>query len=69
VDPKGSTVVKVSNTGRHRQLKNEKTAGWIFEKFFRLQITKWEDGSSVGSLKIRNWTLWRGRPPPKRKRK
>jgi hypothetical protein len=27
VDPKGSTVVKVSNTGRHRQLKNEKTAG------------------------------------------
>jgi hypothetical protein len=54
VNPKGSTVVKVSNTGRHRQLKKEKTAGRIFEKTFRLQIAKREDGSSVGSLKIRN---------------
>jgi hypothetical protein len=27
VDPEGSTVVKVSNTGRYRHLKNEKTAG------------------------------------------
>jgi hypothetical protein len=60
VDLEGSTMVKVSNTGRHQQLKNEKTAGRIFEKTFRLQIAKREDGSSVGSLKIRNWTLWRG---------
>jgi hypothetical protein len=64
VDPEGSTVVKVSNTGRHRRLKNEKAAGRIIEKTFRLQIAKREDGSSVGSLKIR---VWRGRPPPKRK--
>jgi hypothetical protein len=68
VDPEGSTVVKVSNTRQLRRLKNEKTAGRIFEKTFRLQIAKREDGSSVGSLKIRNWTLWRGRRPPKRKR-
>jgi hypothetical protein len=66
VYPEGSTGVKVPNTRRHRRLKNEKTAGRIFEKTFRLQIAKREDGSSVGSLKIRNWTLWRGRPPPKR---
>jgi hypothetical protein len=64
VDPEVSTVVKVSNTRRHRRLKNEKIAGRIFEKTFRLQIAKREDGSSVGSLKIRNWILWRGRPPP-----
>jgi hypothetical protein len=68
VDPEGSTFVKVSNTRWHRQLKNEKTAGRIFEKTFRLQIVKREEGSSVGSLKIWNWTLWRGRPPHKRKR-
>jgi hypothetical protein len=69
VDPEGSTGVKDPNTGRHRRLKNEKTAGRIFEKTFRLQIAKREDGSSVGSLKIRDWTLWGGRSPPKRKKK
>jgi hypothetical protein len=25
-------------------------------------------GSSVGLQQNKNWTLWRGRPPPKRKR-
>jgi hypothetical protein len=68
VDPEDSTGVKDPNTRQHRRLKNEKTAGQIFETTFRLQIAKREDGSSVGSLKIRYWTLWRGRPPPKRKR-
>jgi hypothetical protein len=69
VDPEGSTAVKDPNIRRHRRLKNEKTAGRIFEKTFRLQIAKCEDGSSVGSLKTKDWTLWRGRPPPKRKEK
>jgi hypothetical protein len=68
VDPEGSTVVMFSNTRQHRRLKNEKTAGRIFEKTFRLQIAKREDGSSVGYLRIRNWILWRGRPPPKQKK-
>jgi hypothetical protein len=54
VDPEGSTGVKDPNTRWHRRLKNEKTAGRIFEKTFRLQIAKREDGSSVGSLKIRD---------------
>jgi hypothetical protein len=67
VDPEGSTGMKDPNTRRHRRLKNENTAGRIFEKTFRLQIAKREDGSSVGSLKIRNWTLWRGRPLLKEK--
>jgi hypothetical protein len=68
VDPEGSTGVKDPNTRRHRRLKNEKTAGRIFEKTFRLQIAKREDGSSVGSLKIIDWTLWGSQPPPKRKK-
>jgi hypothetical protein len=66
VDPEGSTGVKDPSTRRQLQLKNIKTAGRIFEKAFRLQIAKREDRSSVGLL-IRNWTLWRGQPPPKRK--
>jgi hypothetical protein len=66
VDPEGSNVLKVSNTRRHWRLKNEKTACRIFEKTFRLQVAKREDGPSVGSLKIRNWILWRGQHPPKK---
>jgi hypothetical protein len=65
VDLEGSTGVKDPNTRQHRRLKNEKTAGLIFEKTFRMQIAKWEDGSSVRSLKIKDWTLWRGWPPAK----
>jgi hypothetical protein len=65
VDPEGSTGVKDPSTRQQLRLKNEKIAGRIFEKTFRLQIAKREDGSSVWLLKIRNWTLWRGRPHPK----
>jgi hypothetical protein len=69
VDPEGSTGVKDPDTRRHRLLKNDKTAGKIFEKTFSLQIAKREDGYSVGSPKIRDCTLLRDRPPPKRKKK
>jgi hypothetical protein len=51
------------------QLKNEKTAGQIFEMTFRLQIVKQEDGSSVGLLKIKHWMLWRGSISPKQKKR
>jgi hypothetical protein len=40
VDLEGSTGVKDPNTRQHRQLKNEKTAGLIFQKTFRLQMAK-----------------------------
>jgi hypothetical protein len=50
VDSERSIGVKGPNTRRQRRLKNEKTS--------RLQIAKREDGSSVGSLKIRDWALW-----------
>jgi hypothetical protein len=40
VDVEGSTGVKDPNTRQHRRLTNEKTAGLIFEKTFRLQIAK-----------------------------
>jgi hypothetical protein len=62
VDPEDSTGMKDPSARRQLRLKNEKTAGRIFEKTFRLQIAKREDGSSVELLNIRNSTLWRGRP-------
>jgi hypothetical protein len=52
VDPEGSTGVKDPSTRQQLWIKNEKTAGRIFEKTFRLQIAKREDISSVGLLKI-----------------
>jgi hypothetical protein len=54
LDLEGSTGVKDPRTRRQMRLKNGKTAAPIFAKR--------EDESFVGLLKIRNWTLWRGRP-------
>jgi hypothetical protein len=39
------------------------------QKTFRLQIVKRAKEVSSGLRRIRMWTLWRGRPPPKRKKK
>jgi hypothetical protein len=40
-----------------------------FRRLSRLHFVKRDDGSSVGSLQIKDWTLWGGRPLPKRKKK
>jgi hypothetical protein len=54
VDLKVNTGVKDPCTKWQMRLKNEKRASQIFEKTFRLQIAKREDGSFVGLLKMRN---------------
>jgi hypothetical protein len=40
----------------------------IYE-IFRQKIMEHVVGTSGGLPKMKNWNLWRGRPPPKRKRK
>jgi hypothetical protein len=40
----------------------------VYGKTIGLQFGKLADGSSVALWKMRNWTLWRGRPPLKRKK-
>jgi hypothetical protein len=40
----------------------------VFGKTIGLQFGKLADGSSVVLWKMRNWTLWRGWPPLKRKK-
>jgi hypothetical protein len=54
-----------------QRLRNEKTAGRIARKSHektRLEIVRQIAGSLVGLHDIEHWTLWRGRPPPKRKK-
>jgi hypothetical protein len=40
----------------------------IFYEIVGRQIMKQIEGSSVGVQQDEGWTLWRGRPPPKRKK-
>jgi hypothetical protein len=63
-----------TNTTRKRGFKerlrfgNERTTSWVYRTTVGLKITKQVVGSSRGLRRIRQWTLWRGRPPPKRKK-
>jgi hypothetical protein len=67
VDPEGSTGVRNLRTIRRLHLGNERTAGRIFGETFKLEVAKRIAGYSVGLRKITVWTVWGGRPPPKRK--
>jgi hypothetical protein len=45
--------------------RREKTGNVIFSRKFATHVV----GSANGIRTIRIWTLWRGQPPPKRKKK
>jgi hypothetical protein len=47
----------------------ERTSSGSYRKTIGLEIVKRSVGVSSGWRKIRNWTLWKSRPPPKRKKK
>jgi hypothetical protein len=40
----------------------------ILKMALELEFVKRAPGISIGLRQMRNWTLWRGRPPPKRKK-
>jgi hypothetical protein len=48
---------------------SERTSSGIYRKAFRLEIVKRIAGSSVRLQRMRDWTLGRGWPPPKWKKK
>jgi hypothetical protein len=50
-------------------LGRKRTSGGIYRKALVLEIVKRIAGSSIRIWKMRDWTLWSVRPPPKRKRK
>jgi hypothetical protein len=66
--PKGSHGVKNRDAKEQLRLRSERTSGGIFGKTFGLEVAKRAARSSVMMRKITDWTLWRGRPPPKRKK-
>jgi hypothetical protein len=41
----------------------------IFRKTRRLEVAKRNARSTVEMQKMKDWNLWRGRPPPKRKKR
>jgi hypothetical protein len=43
----------------------ERTTSEIHRKIIRQEVVKRATEMSTGLLKMRNWALWRGRPPPK----
>jgi hypothetical protein len=61
----------IRNRGFKEQLHlgSKKVSGRIFRKMIRLGITKQIARSSVRMRKMRDWTLWRGLPPPKGKKR
>jgi hypothetical protein len=50
------------------RLENERTTSGIYRKTIGLEIVKQAVRISSGMRKVTDWTLWRGRPPRKRKR-
>jgi hypothetical protein len=60
VDPECSTGIKDPGARRQLHLRNEKTAGRIFGKTFRLESVKGIAISTVWLWTNLNWTLWRG---------
>jgi hypothetical protein len=48
--------------------RNERKTSEIYKKTIRLEVVKRAIEMSTSLLKIRDWTLWRGSPPPKRRR-
>jgi hypothetical protein len=53
---------------QHPRLNSMGNSIQVFGKAIELQFGKLADGSSVVIRNIDNWTLWRGRPLPQRKR-
>jgi hypothetical protein len=51
------------------RLENERTTSGIYRTTIGLKIVKRAVRISSGMRKVTDWTLWRGRAPPKRKKK
>jgi hypothetical protein len=49
------------------RLKSERTTSEIYRKTIGLEVVKRATEMTTGLLKMRSWTLKRGKPPPKRK--
>jgi hypothetical protein len=71
VRKKSATVIGVRgwSSGQLSHMGIRVPAYKTLQKTFRLQIVKQTKAVSSGLRRIRKWILWRGRPPPKCKKK
>jgi hypothetical protein len=61
--------IKDRGARRQLRLRKERVSNRIFRKTGELEIKKRTVMSSTGLQEVCYWTLWRGRPPPKRKKR
>jgi hypothetical protein len=66
--PKCNSGIKDPRTRQQLRLGNERTTSMTYRKAIRLEIVKRASRISSVFRKTQKWTLWRGRPPPKRKK-
>jgi hypothetical protein len=66
---RGSERIKDLGDRRPIYVRKKRITSMIYRKTIELEIVKRAVGISSRLRRIRNWTLWRGRPPPKRKKK
>jgi hypothetical protein len=60
--------IKEPGTRQQLHLKIGRTSGGFERKAFRLEFVEQAARMSNGLWKLRDWTLWRGWPTPKRKK-
>jgi hypothetical protein len=67
---KPESITGIRNEGSRQRLclRSKTTLGRFFRKTIELEIVKRTVGSSVRLGKMNDRTLWKGRPPPKRKK-
>jgi hypothetical protein len=60
--------LRIQDLKKQLYVRSERTSRRIFGKTIVLEIVKRIAESPIGLRKVRDWTLWRGRPPPKQKK-
>jgi hypothetical protein len=63
--PEGINGIRNRDLKNQKHLGKERTSDRIFRKAIELEIAKRTAGYSVRIRKTSDWTLWKGRPPPK----
>jgi hypothetical protein len=66
---RGKAGIKEPQTRWQLRLKSERTTSEFDRYAFGLEFIKRPNDMFSRLQRIRIWTLWRGRPPPKRKKK
>jgi hypothetical protein len=68
-DPACKFGIEDPDIRRRMRLKIERRSEEIDRKVFEPQLVKRATTMCSGLRRVQDWTLWRGRPPPKRKKR